>query len=305
VVALNDPTYSGALIIGGAAFAETPRLFDWTGMRWADLLPGRLMWLGVAAVLATAAALPFDRFDPARRRLRRRQRRQDREETDEPSAPGRMEVGSQPVTLTPLTARNRWRPLGILNAELRLALKGLPWWWYVAMLALVVTQGVFEREIASMLLLAAWLLPVSIWSAMGTRELRHQTGALVLSVAHPLRRQFLASWLAGVLVALLAGSSTAVRLLASGDPGRASAVLIGALFIPSLALALGVWSGTPRLFEVTYLILWYIAASGAEALDFTGTTAAAWRPEITLAYLGASGALFVLALAGRWRQVRG
>ena len=306
VVAQNDPNYSGALIIGGATFTETPRLFTWTGMHWADLIPGRLIWLGVAAGLATAAALPFDRFDPARRRLRRRRRGRDSGGMDEPLASDRVEIRAQSVILTPLTARaNRWRPLGILVAELRLALKGLPWWWYVAMLALVVTQGVFEREIASMLLLVAWLLPVSIWSAMGTRESRHQTGALVLSVAHPLRRQFFASWLAGVIVALLAGSSTVVRLLAGGDPGRASAVLVGALFVPSLALALGVWSSTPRLFEVTYLILWYIAMNGAEALDFTGTVAAVWQPEITLAYLGASGTLLVLALIGRWRQMSG
>lgn len=85
---------------------------------------------------------------------------------------------------------------------------------------------------------------------------------------------------------------------------RRSAVLVGALFVPSMALAMGVWSGTPRLFEASYFILWYIAFNGVDAFDFTGTTMVAWRLAITLIYLGASAILFLTALLGRRRQLR-
>jgi hypothetical protein len=37
---------------------------------------------------------------------------------------------------------------------------------------------------------------------------------------------------------------------------------VTALLISALALALGVWSGSPRLFEIVYLILWYGALNG-------------------------------------------
>ena len=44
-----------------------------------------------------------------------------------------------------------------------------------------------------------------------------------------------------------------------GDWTAAGAWAVGALFIPTLALALGVWSGSGKLFEVVFLVLWYSA----------------------------------------------
>jgi hypothetical protein len=54
------------------------------------------------------------------------------------------------------------------------------------------------------------------------------------------------------------GAGTGIRLLVSSDWQAAAAWLAGALFIPSLALALGVWSGSSKLFEALYTVWWYV-----------------------------------------------
>jgi hypothetical protein len=69
------------------------------------------------------------------------------------------------------------------------------------------------------------------------------------------------------------------------------------LFVPSLALALGVWSGTSKVFEAIYTVWWYIGpAHHTPGLDFLGTTTDSTR--ITL-YLSMSAGLVAVAYAGR------
>ena len=90
---------------------------------------------------------------------------------------------------------------------------------------------------------------------MGTREERQRTGLLLFSTAHPLRRELPACWLAGVIVAALTGSGSALRFAFVRDGSGLAAWAVGALFIPTLALALGVWTGGSKLFGVVYMLL--------------------------------------------------
>ena len=106
---------------------------------------------------------------------------------------------------------------------------------------------------------------------MGTRETRLRTDQLVFSTAHPLRRQLPACWLAGVIIAVLTGGGTGIRLLVAGEQLGLIAWTVGAFFIPTMALALGVWSGSSKFFEVLYLFLWYLGpANHLGEIDFMG-----------------------------------
>jgi len=109
-----------------------------------------------------------------------------------------------------------------------------------------------------------------------------------------------------VTLALLTGGSLALRLALAGDPRGVFAWCVGALFIPSLALALGVWSGTSKLFEAVYVALWYAGpAHATPALDFMAASAATARGVMPAWFLALAGTLLVLAVTGRWRQLRG
>jgi len=142
---------------------------------------------------------------------------------------------------------------------------------------------------------------VLVWSQMGCRESRHATQSLIFSAERVVYRQLAAVWTAGVLVALLTGGGIGVRLLISADWQAIAAWLTGALFIPSLALALGVWSGSSKFFEALYTVWWYVGPlHQTPSLDFMGGSRASSTPGL---YLSLSAGLLLVACFGRRRQV--
>ena len=213
------------------------------------------------------------------------------------------------VHLTPLTSfplgnktANRFSFFNVLIAEGKLLLKGQPWWWYVVMagisIACLVTPSAAMRQFA---LPVAWVWPVLIWSAMGNREIRNNVQQMTFSSASPLLRQLPAQWLAGFIVTLLVSTGAILRLAIDGDTVGLLALLSGAFFIPSLALASGVWSGTSKLFEILYMLIWYLGPlNKLRELDYIGSHGNG-RPEFFIPF---SLVLIVSAVIGRARQIR-
>ncbi len=307
VILTYDPGYSGQFEIGGEEMTAEPLLFHWPGIRWtAGMVAGRLAWMAGAAVVALAAALPFDRFDPARGRPRRRARRRDEELSSTP-APAEALSPPRGVSLSPLASR-QFRPrLGtVLLAELRLILKGCPWWWFAVAGGLAIAGlAVTDQAQRQLLQAAAWLWPILLWSSLGNRERRHNTEGMVFSVARPVGRQILAQWLAGVCVAAVTGAGFAAQRAFTGGWADLAAWSAGALFIPSLALALGTWTNNSRAFELVYAFLWYVGPRNrVAALDFMGATPEAVAGGVWVYYLSAAAALLGLALIGRWLNIR-
>jgi hypothetical protein len=141
---------------------------------------------------------------------------------------------------------------------------------------------------------------VLIWSQMGTREAQWSTGALIFSAPRAMARQLLASYAAGVIVALATGGGLALHLLFLRDLAGLGAWAAGALFIPALALALGVCSGSRKFFEALYTAWWYMGPMHhIRQIDFMGTTAASSTP---IPYLAATVLLVLVAYS--WRKVK-
>jgi len=91
-----------------------------------------------------------------------------------------------------------------------------------------------------------------------------------------------------------------IRLLFAADWHSFAAWLSGALFIPTRALALGVWSGSSKAFEAIYTVWWYIGpAHQIPGLDFVGTTPASSSPGIY-----ALATIFLLAVIYWGRRTR-
>lgn len=282
--------------LGHITNEDQAQVFRWQGMDWTPaLVLGRLSWFGLAAGIALIAALFFDRFDPAKGRMRlpKRKRKDEVEETL-PALP-------EHVTLTPLAAGSAFRFAGVLAAELRLALKGQPWWWYAVAAGLVIAGLTAPvNGVRQIVLPLAWIWPLLVWSPMGNRESRFGTGELLFSAPRPVGRQLPAVWMAGVLVAAMVGGGAAARYLMGGDFAALTAWVAGALFIPTLALALGVWSGSGKLFEAVYLFLWYVGPMNrTPELDYLGATGQG-RP---LYWLAATALLAAAAVAGRRWQL--
>ncbi len=293
---------------GGLSFSAGPRrqaasltVVAWPGIEWtAPRLAHRLSLVAGALLAVLAAALWFDRFDPARWRGRRRAR------VRAPVAPDPPRWGGA-ATLARLDGiARRGRFTAMVVAEIHLALAGVSRWWLAAAAALTVAAGLVPRTAAGTVQAVAWLLPLVVWSRMGVRERRDGTAGILFSCPHPLRRHLAAVWVAGAAVAAASGAGLALRLLAAGDVAAFAGWGVAVLFIPALALALGVWSGGSRLFEALYTAWWYVGPMNAVvALDFTGVAAPARPLAVTGGYLAAAGVLLAAAVAGRARQLRG
>jgi hypothetical protein len=95
-----------------------------------------------------------------------------------------------------------------------------------------------------------------------------------------------------------------VRLILTGNWIGVLALVVGALFIPSLAFTLGVYAGSSKLFEVIYMLLWYSGpVNRVPALDFTGSSINSGSARMPLIYLICTVVLFGLGVIGRRRQI--
>jgi hypothetical protein len=289
--------------------------FPYEGISWArPILISRFLWFGIGIAIASISAVFFNRFDSTRIKIGKVQRRQrglmkegeaEATEIENENSPSSMPI----TTIESLPAAMKFSSLNgfgrTVLAEFRLMLRGNPWWWFLVAAGLIVA-GLFcpLEQARETCLPLAWVWPLLSWSSLGVREMRHRTRQMIFSAPFPVGRQLPASWAAGFLLALGAGSGVILRLLIVGEWQALFALFIGATFIPSLALALGTWSGSGKLFEVTYLLLWYMGPmNGTIPLDYLGVTDQGIAQGIPLIYLGVSLLLLCIAILGRQRQL--
>ena len=280
------------------------KLFHWDGISWtaAMALP-RLFWIGVAFVLTSISAVTLNRFDPAAEKLPFKKKKKKRTTVDEVTGDFSGGADISAADLRPVSIS--FSLPAMLLSELRLLLKGFHWFWYLIALALLVLQLVLPlHHVRTFVLPAAWIWPILIWSSMGTREARFNTGQLLYSSAHPLSRQLPATWLAGLIVTMSVVAGMAVRALIAGDVPQLTAWLVAVCFVPTLALTLGVLSGSRKLFEIIYTLIWYIGpVNKAPALDFAGITDAAIAGGMPLIYLAITLVMIPVVILARKRQL--
>lgn len=308
-IAAVAPGYDGGVMSFGQVFGESTT-FVWEGGGWPAWALGQRAVLVVAgATVALAATVTFDRFGSTTSRRSGflppvsipnpvsvvRNRRGDSTPSDS-TDPG-------DVTLTPVENRDGGNPLGLYLAELRMALRGQRWWWYAGVIGLVLGGWVASPGTARVVLLAALVWPLFVWSSLGFRPARNGTLPFVVSSRHPYA-QLAAEWAAGVTVGAIVFSGVAATLLTAGQVGALAGVVAAVTFPPSLALAAGAWAETSRVFELTYLLLWYVGpANGVVPLDFAGVSHEAVAGGTPSVFLAAGGALLTLAFVRRRRRV--
>lgn len=296
--------------VGFTQIAHPLHPFTWHGLApSAGFVTGRLVLFAAFCCLAVLPAAWFGRFDPARGHPRSVPAG-DREPSV-PPADGALLVGGRAAALR----QQAYRPLPpggnrpgpafgrLLTGEARILVQGVPgWWWLVAAavnvagLAVPATLVKPEGDSTALLLSAAWIWPVLIWSRLGAQRRENGLGTLLGSYPGAYR-QLAAEWLAGLAVTAAAGLGPMIQMAIAADGSRVAAWVAGALFVPSLALLLGTASRTQRAFQVAYVLLWYAVVNQLGAADYMGTVLVHGHPAGPSPLLVAGVAVAMLAAA--------
>jgi len=296
----KHPDYDGDFTLGSGSEQIVTDTFLWNGIPWTgEMLLLRSSLFGVALLITMVAALFFDRFDPSRRKPKRMKKRVSSLEP----VPATVSEPLPTHRLTPLSAAiNHFNFSNILIVELKLLLKGQRWWWYLVAGGLVIAGLYNSAESAYTIILPiAWVWSILLWSSIGSRATRHNVQSITFASPSPVWRQLPAQWLAGFILSIIVASGVLLRLVFAGNFAWLMWSFIGAIFIPSLALACGVWSNGSKLFEIIYILLWYLGPiNRLPQLDYLGVTGES-QP---LTFILAAMALVVFAVFGRTRQIR-
>ncbi|MBK9924487.1 MAG: hypothetical protein IPP66_04270 [Anaerolineales bacterium] len=322
-------------IDGGLPPLQDLPTFHYEGVAWtAEIVLGRLALILVGAVIVVLAAGLFHRFDPAKADqnlfgnwlvqikqmiwsfITVKEDGSAQEETIMPTI-------TEHVHLTPLSSELHSNPgwlrqySQLFLAELRLTLKGLNRFWYLIAILLIgaplfapsLTIGdtrLGPAEVAlSLFLPLAWIWPLTIWSNIGSHEARYRVEQIVFSAPYPLRRHLPVTWLVGISIALVMAGGVIVQLVLAGLWVNLLAVCIGALFVPTLALAMGCWSGGSKLFEGLYLFFWYLSSIySIPYLDFMGRVPVALSWGMPWVFAGLTFLLIGATVIGRQRQIK-
>jgi len=299
----SDPTSGFAYVPAGG---ETTS-FRWSGINWtvARLLD-RLAAVGVAVALLLAAAVSFDRFDP------------DTEiefpsvgvvsESQTTTESSEITAVDKAVSRLSAVETGRFGLTAATAAELRMALRRRRL-WYLAIAALAVGSLAAPVGVArSALVPIAMLLTLPALSTLGTREQRENTASLLFTTAPPV--QLLApTYLSGVVVVAFVVAPAGARFALLGVSGRlpgAGGALLGllgaVLALPAVALASGVWTTRPRVFETAFLLAWYLGpVNGLVILDFVAARPETTAAGVPLAYVAAAPVFLIVAALGRRR----
>jgi hypothetical protein len=260
----------------------------------------RIMIFFLGMFTAVLSSVFFDRFNPSRLSIKRTKTVSDFPEPGS-SIEATPRPDPEPVEghLTPLPiARTRFRFDALFIAELKLLLKGQRWWWYVIAAGLVIAQFANTPDVTRILLIVSWLWSILLLSGVGSRESRHNTRQMVFSAPRPVLTQLPAAWLAAFSLVALTGSGALVKFLSMGDAHSILAWLVAALFIPSLALAFGVLTGSSKTFEIIYVLWMYLILQKIPALDFVGLAPESpWQMYLVFSFA-------LIALSALVRQIQ-
>lgn len=313
------PNYSGGTPSIGTL--DGTRTFRYDGGNWPIWIYLQRVGLALpATVIVFAATVLFDRTpsnesSESSGRISRlvallpmNGRREDtaNDETEPPAVDS--------LSLTSVKDRNAGSFFRLIVSEVRLALRGQRWWWYLVAIVLaasplisLVSSGPSDVAVApfrNIVLPLAVVWPIFIWSEMGVRTVKNRMTDLILSSKYA-GKQLLAEWLAGVFVALCIGSGTLVLFVSTGQTDLLLGLLSGILFGPSLAIMTGVWSRSSWLFEIVYLMVWYVGPlNRAVPLDFVGATTASIEAGVPLVFVAISFVLFGTAVFRRKMEIK-
>ena len=155
-----------------------------------------------------------------------------------------------------------------LFAEIKLMLAGFPLLWYLVAVAGMALCAFLPMEPAGIALMVLPVWFIGVFSAMGCREYENDTLQCVAVLPNGRLRQILCAWISGVIMLIFITAPFMIRLALAGNFAALFSCVSGVIFIPSLALFLGEWTHTRRVFAGLFIVLAYLNLNYIPALMY-------------------------------------
>ncbi len=201
------------------------------------------------------------------------------------------------ICLTALTKHFSFSQLVYL--ELKLLLKGRSIFWFVGLFVLNVIQFVIDKSLLiSLFLPLSWLWCVLVISQLGQFEKQSGTQELIIYSQKSSVTQSLASYLAAWSLLIIASLGAVIRFSTATELLLLAQLMIGISFTVSLAYFCGAITGTKRMFEGLYPLLWYMGPIQATLyLDFFGVNSQlTWQAGMPYFFGAISVGLLILTI---------
>ncbi|MEG0472298.1 MAG: hypothetical protein RR588_08190 [Solibacillus sp.] len=236
--------------------------FTWEGIVWTkEMLISVFLWGFIAVCNILLAIVSFNRFQ------------KQRQLTSGPKKQEVIELTRKQVdarVLSPVQFEQSIYYARLIIGEWKVLLRGYSKWLYGILIISIILSFALPMNI-----LISWsplfmLFPLAIWSKMGTVDTTNRTEQLILSTFNASIKYFI-TWLSGLFITLIYSFGFVLRLSLAGDTRAGIAYVIGIMFIVTLAITLGYFTKSRRVFESIYLLLWYMGpVNQIPYLDFAG-----------------------------------
>ncbi len=240
--------------------------FTYENIKWsAAFVVSRMIWIAISLALVYVSSLFFHRFD-LKERVRTTKKKKETPESELVSAPAQSIPLSQ---LPALVAAYGIVPF-IKTELLLLYRKGSPWFWLVnagGMAALLFSPMAIAHQFILPIL---WFIQVGRLSDLAAKEKMNRLHYFTYASYQPLRRLLSSQLIAGVIMALLLASPLLVRYVIYGELLSATGIMLGALFIVSAAMCLGIVTSGKKLFEILFFLLTYCNMNRIPFTDYFG-----------------------------------
>jgi hypothetical protein len=296
---VKEITHSDAISIGSTDYNMSKPPFIFPGLSMASSWIGpRIISTSYPLVFVGVALIFFNRFNPLK--------------VKSSQLGSRTSILSRANSLIrPLTgpffsiARISPKP-GLMNAvlsEILMTLQLYPLMFFFLILFVLLSLFSGMESLQQKVLPALFVALAMILADLPTRERRGGTTAMIESM--PFLKPHFILWKLGTAfsICLLFNAIPLIRML-SHSPSSAISLVIGSLLIASSAVALGVATGNPKTYMVTFLMFLYLVMNDSgksPGLDFAGWFGIA-TPDIQVVYLLIVAILILFSTVVYFRQ---
>jgi len=251
-ISLLYPEYSGTVTIIDIGSTRANNLFIWHGINWTwSILLSRFLWVIIAVIIIFLSSNLFDRFSDKSSKLISIF---DEEHESEKKIIMKKYKTAEMAPFPSELVTYKFRFFYLILCEIKLILYGHSIIWYIGFLCLFLLS-VYDAHLLSFLYL--WTIP--LWATIGLAEVKNNTTSILMHTRYYKYHQLFAAYLGGVVLYIFVGFGYLIKsIVIMRNYVVILYVFIGAILISSISLLLNLWIKNSKVFELVYIIIWYL-----------------------------------------------